>query len=171
MKRALKAAEEAGLEWPLPDEMGDDAIRRLIYPKKFGKRGEFLDPDYRWVHEQLTRKGVTRALFYAEYRDGCRASGAMACSVTTFNSGYAEWAVSQCLTMHIERKPGQRMEVDWAGTKMGESPTAARSASPGVIGKREYGREFFGNLCRRWRLRADVPGGEIGLREKRAAGS
>lgn len=118
VRRALKAAEEAGLEWPLPDEMGDDAIKRLIYPKKFGKHGEFLDPDYRWVHEQLKRKGVTRALLYAEYRDGCRAAGATPCSVTTFNNGYAEWAASQCLTMHIERKPGQKMEVDWAGTKM-----------------------------------------------------
>lgn len=34
VRRALKAAEAAGLEWPLPEEMGDDAIRKLIYPKK-----------------------------------------------------------------------------------------------------------------------------------------
>ena len=118
VRRALKAAEAAGLEWPLPEEMGDDAIRKLIYPKKFGKHGDFPDPDYERVHEQLKRKGVTRALLYEEYCDACRASGSRPCSTTTFNNGYAEWAASQCLTMHIDRKPGQKMEVDWAGTGM-----------------------------------------------------
>lgn len=37
---------------------------------------------------------------------------------TTFNNGYAEWAASQCLTMHIDRRSGQKMEVDWAGAKL-----------------------------------------------------
>ena len=118
VRRVLAAAESAGLEWPLPDEMGDDAIKRVIYPKKFGKRGGFLDPDYEWVHEQLKRKGVTRALLHEECCDLCRAAGAEPCCATTFNNGYAEWAASRCLTMHIDRKPGQKMEVDWAGTRM-----------------------------------------------------
>ena len=33
IRRVLAAAEFAGLEWPLPEEMGDDAIRRVSYPK------------------------------------------------------------------------------------------------------------------------------------------
>ena len=117
--RVLKAFAEAGLEWPLPDEMGDDALARIVHPKKFGKRGGFAEPDYRQMQAQLTCKGVTRALLYEEYCDRCRSAGERPCSITTFNSGYANWASSQNLTMHIERKPGQKMEVDWAGTKMG----------------------------------------------------
>ena len=66
----------------------------------------------------MKRKGVTRALLYEEYCDRCRSAGEKPCSVTTFNRGYADWASSLNLTMHIERKPGQKMEVDWAGTKM-----------------------------------------------------
>ena len=117
-RRALKVASEAGLEWPLPEDLGDDAIKRLLYPKKFGKHGDFPDPDYEWVHEQLKRKGVTRTLLYEEYCDGRRAGGSRPCSVTALNNGYAEWAASRCPTMRIDRKPGQKMEADWAGTKM-----------------------------------------------------
>ena len=31
---------------------------------------------------------------------------------------YKDYVEDQKLTMHIERKPGERMEVDWAGTKI-----------------------------------------------------
>ena len=55
VRRALKAAEAAGLAWPPPEEMRDDAIRKLIYPRKFGKRGDFADPDYERVHEKPLR--------------------------------------------------------------------------------------------------------------------
>ena len=52
VRRAFKAAEGAGLEWPLPDEMGDDAIGGLIYPKKFGKHGDLvLDDPARFTEE------------------------------------------------------------------------------------------------------------------------
>jgi transposase len=118
VRRVVKAALEKGLEWPLPESLGDDAIKRIIYPEKFGKRKGFLEPDYENIHKELKRKGVTRALLYEEYQDKCRAAGVEFCSSTTFNAGYAEWADSQNLTMHIGRKPGQKMEVDWAGTKM-----------------------------------------------------
>lgn len=116
--RVLKAIRKSGLEWPLPESMGDDAIRRIIYPDRYAKRSSFEDPDYKWVHEQLKRKGVTRSLLYEEYCDLCRETGGSPCSRTTFNKGYEAWASSQNITMHIERKPGQKMEVDWAGTKM-----------------------------------------------------
>ena len=110
--RVLAAAEEVGLAWPLPDELGDTAIRRIIYPDRYEKTCRFAEPDYQLVHDQLKRKGVTRALLYEEYCDRCRSAGEKPCSVTTFNRGYADWASSLNLTMHIERKPGQKMEVD-----------------------------------------------------------
>lgn len=114
----LHAANKAGLEWPLPKEMGDETIKKLIYPASNSKRGGYEKPDYEQVHRELKRKGVTRALLYEEYCDKCRSAGKSFCSATTFNDGYRKWANSQNITMHIEHKPGQKMEVDWAGTKM-----------------------------------------------------
>ena len=116
--RAIERAEAAGLEWPLPEELGDGQIARLLYPGKYGKHGEYAEPDYERVHRELKRKGVTRSLLYCEYRDACKAAGKEACSITTFNHGYAEWAARKSVVMHIERRPGQKLEVDWAGTTM-----------------------------------------------------
>lgn len=118
VRRVLKKAKEHGLEWPLPPSIGDEAIKRVIYPDKYGKRGLFKEPDYEYVHKELKRKGVTRTLLYEEYCDQCRASNTPFCSATTFNEGYHSWAQTNNITMHIERRPGQKMEVDWAGTKM-----------------------------------------------------
>ena len=117
-KRAIELAEESGLVWPLPNELGDVAIKRLLYPKKYGPRGQFLRPDYEWVHRELKRKGVTRTLLYEEYCDSCKATGKNPCSQSTFNNDYAKWATTRNVTMHIKRRPAEKMEVDWAGTKM-----------------------------------------------------
>lgn len=117
-KRVIEKAEAAGLEWPLPEELGDAQLSRILYPDKYGKHGDYVEPDYDWVHRELKRKGVTRSLLYCEYRDACKAAGADACSITTFNHGYADWAARKSVVMHVERRPGQKMEVDWAGTAM-----------------------------------------------------
>ena len=117
-KRVIEKAEAAGLEWPLPDELGDAQLSRILYPGKYGKHGDYVEPDYDRVHRELKRKGVTRSLLYCEYRDACKAAGAEACSITTFNQGYADWAARKSVVMHVERRPGQKMEVDWAGTTM-----------------------------------------------------
>ena len=114
VRRVIKACERKGLSWPLPEDMGDDAISRIIYPDKYGRRTNYAEPDYEWVHAQLKRKGVNRSLLYEEYCDGCRASGETPCSITTFNQGYADWADARNITMHIGRRPAQKMEVDWA---------------------------------------------------------
>ena len=108
VRRALKVASEAGLEWPLPEDLGDDAIKRLLYPRKFGKHGDFPGPDYELVHEQFKRKGVARTLLYEEYCDGRRAGGSRPCSVTTFNNGYAEWAASRCPPCASTASPARR---------------------------------------------------------------
>ena len=117
-KRVIERAGAAGLEWPLPDELGDGQLARILYPDKYGKHGDYVEPDYDWVHRELKRKGVTRSLLYCEYRDACKAAGDEACSITTFNQGYADWAARKSVVMHIERRPGQKMEVDWAGSAM-----------------------------------------------------
>ena len=118
VNNVLRAAKNAGLSWPLPEDFGDAAIRQTIYPSKYARQTNYIEPDYQQVHEQLKGKGVTRALLYEEYCDACRAQGADSCSRSTFNKGYELWTASRNLTMHIERRPAEKMEVDWAGTKM-----------------------------------------------------
>jgi hypothetical protein len=55
-----KRARAAGLEWPLPEEMGDAAIRARLYPRK--ERGAAKFPiDHEKVDAQLMRRGMTLA--------------------------------------------------------------------------------------------------------------
>ena len=46
----------------------------------------------------------------------CRQYGELPYQETQFRKYYHDWATETKATMHINRKPGELMEVDWAGT-------------------------------------------------------
>lgn len=72
-------------------------------------------PDYDWVHRELAKPGVTLQLLWFEYCDRCRDGGETAYQLTQFKKYYREYAAQTKATMHLNRKPGELMEVDWAG--------------------------------------------------------
>jgi transposase len=113
----LKRAKEKGLAWPLPEEMGDVQIYRLLWPGKAGKE-DFAEPDWAAVQIELGKKHVSLTLLWQEYRDECLALGKTPYQRSTFGEHYAKWAETHTAVMHIERKPAERLEVDWAGTVM-----------------------------------------------------
>ena len=65
----LRRAEAAGLSWPLPVELDDGALERLLFPSSpvlpDTARGV---PDWSEVHRELKRPGVTLQLLWHEYR-------------------------------------------------------------------------------------------------------
>ena len=65
--KLIGKAEEAGLGWPLPEDMDDEALERLLYaqPEESGE-GKVL-PDCPFIHRELKRRGVTRQLLWEEY--------------------------------------------------------------------------------------------------------
>ena len=65
----FRRAEVAGLGWPLPDDLSDGDLERLLFPRSTGDvRGSYPQPDWAHVHRELRRKGVTLALLWEEYR-------------------------------------------------------------------------------------------------------
>ena len=50
-----------------------------------------------------------------EYCDQCRDVGEIPYQLTQFKTYYREYVVRNKATMHINRKPGEVMAVDWAG--------------------------------------------------------
>ena len=72
-------------------------------------------PDYELVHRELAKSGVTLQLLWFEYCDKCRDSGEIPYQLTQFKKYYRDYVVKTKATMHINRKPGEIMEVDWAG--------------------------------------------------------
>src|SRR4051794_22532335 len=65
----LRRAREAGISWPLPDDLGDAALERRLYPVPAATTKDWWSlPDWPAVHRELRRKGVTLQLVWEEYR-------------------------------------------------------------------------------------------------------
>jgi len=108
----LARAEQAGLGWPLPEELSEDELYRQLFPEK-GAASESTRPlpDCEEIHRELSKRGVTLTLLWQEYRekhpDGY--------GYTQFRVYYQRWNKSKTNTMRIPRKAGEEMEVDYAG--------------------------------------------------------
>jgi transposase len=112
----FKLADIHELEWPLPNEMSNFKIKELFFPEGNGSSRQVLD--YAYMHKELAKSGVTLTLLWAEYCESCYANNSIPYQYTQFCDNYRLWAKSTKATMRIKRKPGDVMEVDWAGNKL-----------------------------------------------------
>lgn len=113
--RTIEKAHEHNLTAPLPKEFTDEKLGELFYPKKPPTQSNRRMPDYEYVHKELARNGVTLSLLWTEYCAECRQCGNVPFMYTQFCYYYREYIKKNKATMHINRKPGEIMEVDWAG--------------------------------------------------------
>ena len=77
-----------------------------------------MTPDFEHVHRELARPSVTLLLLWNEYVAGCRAAGGVPYRYSFFNEQYRRWVASTGASMHVQRSPGESIEVDWAGDAM-----------------------------------------------------
>ena len=68
VREALKRTENAGLSWPLPEDMSDGALEAALYASRRSKRGHrrIEEPDWAGVHRELKRKHVTLLILWDE---------------------------------------------------------------------------------------------------------
>ncbi len=85
-----------------------------MFPSK-GQQASRRLPDCAEIHKELAKSGVTLSLLWNEYCESCRLAGEIPLMYTQFCNHYRRFAVVTKATMHIDRKPGEQMEVDWAG--------------------------------------------------------
>jgi transposase len=114
VNKVLKRAFETGLRWPLDEEV----TNAVIFKKLFGdekKETNFRMPDYASVHKELAKSGVTLNMLWLEYCHECRLNGETPYMHTQFYKYYQDYVVREKATMHLEHKPGEKMEVDWCG--------------------------------------------------------
>ena len=115
--KVLGRAEELGITWPLPESMEDKVLGEELFGAQRAASTR-KRPDYEHIHRELSRSGVTLALLWNEYCEACRLEGTLPLMYTQFCFHYRQYAVIHKATLRIEHKPGERMEVDWAGTTM-----------------------------------------------------
>jgi transposase len=109
----VSRAREAGLTWPLPDDLDDAQLeaRLFLLPASPGVARPLPDPA--WLHQELKRDGVTLQLLWEEYLethpDGYR--------YTQFCEHYRRFVRRLAPTMRQTHRAGEKAFVDFSGKR------------------------------------------------------
>lgn len=107
----LARTKVAGLSYPLPPEIDEQALDRLLFPPSEPSAVQRPEPVWPQVHDGLRRKGVTLDLLWQEYKaeqpDGYQYSA--------FCGHYRNWRQRLTLSMRQTHTPGERLFLDYAG--------------------------------------------------------
>ena len=114
----LKHVREAGLSWENVRELSDERISQLLFGERSDQPEQRKQPDFERIHRELAKSGVTLSLLWHEYCLECRVSGDIPFMYSQFCNHYGKYATTSKATMHIEHKPGEKLEVDWAGQSL-----------------------------------------------------
>lgn len=112
----LSRARAAKLSWPLPAELSEAALERLLFPgPRADAEGNRPVPDWAEVERELRRRGVTRALLWQEYR----ARHPEGFGYSWFCETYDVWKRQLSPTMRQSHVAGEKVFVDFAGDTIG----------------------------------------------------
>ena len=114
IRAAIKKATEEGLGCPLPDGITGSDSRQTFFGNQ-PKHQKHKLPDLEYIHQELAKRGVTLTLLWKEYFEACRMENKRPLMYSAFCNQYQQFAAKYKATMYVEHKPGERMEVDWAG--------------------------------------------------------
>jgi transposase len=141
LQEYLARVEAAGLSWPLPEEMTDEALERLLFPRSgcrpgFRRRGE---PDWAMVARELKRPGVTLMTLWEEYREGEPEGYGYSRFCDLFRS--FERHLSPVMRQH--HVAGDKVFVDFSGKRLEVIDPASGIVRPaeifvGVLGASSY---------------------------------
>ena len=132
MISTIQKAAALGLQWSELKDFSETETARKLYPETAGGRG-YKMPDYEFIHREMQKSGVTLSLLWVEYCEQCRAAGEIPYQSTQFNKYYAEYVHKTRATMHLEHKPGETMQVDWAGQTAGFRDTDTGEIIPAYL--------------------------------------
>ena len=113
--KVQKRARELKLAWPLDESLTDTELQKLMFAKETKVSPNKRMPDYAYIRKELLRNGVSKKLLWTEYMEDCRANGEEPLMYSQFCYHIQQDEQKHRATMHINRKPGEQVEVDWAG--------------------------------------------------------
>src|SRR4030067_3708461 len=100
-------AAGAGLGWPLPEGVPEEALEARLFPYEVRLGGKRKEPDWGELHQELRRKGVTRKLLWLEYAAGQTETY----SYPQFCARYSRWAKALHPTMRLAPQAGEKLLV------------------------------------------------------------
>lgn len=130
--RTLQRAKNALLSWDEAKQLPSNVVTERLFPES-QNRPVYRMPDYEQVHKEMQKSGVTLSLLWVEYCEQCRAAGELPYQSTQFNKYYADYVHKTKATMHLNHKPSETMQVDWAGDTMGIVDTDTGELIPAYL--------------------------------------
>jgi transposase len=113
--RVQHRAKECNISWPLDENTTDEVLEKVLFPQQREHSKSTKIPNYDYIRKELLRNGVTKKLLWTEYMEECRLSGEQPLMYSQFCYYIQQDEEKRRATMHIARKPGEQVEVDWAG--------------------------------------------------------
>ena len=115
VKFALERAKELNISWPIDDDITNEMLDEMFVGNRKSASIPYAVINYEYIHRELSKKGVTLTLLWQEYCERAYANGETPYMSTQFGDKYRRWARVTKATMRINHKPGNTMQVDWAG--------------------------------------------------------
>lgn len=111
VQECLRRAREAGLGWPLPAELDEEALHARLYRRSV-PLSRTPQPDFAHLHAELKRPGVTRLLLWQEYK-AARPDG---WQYSVFCDQYRYWLGTRDAVLRQNHIPGDKVFLDprWA---------------------------------------------------------
>ena len=110
----MRRAWAAGLAWPLPEGLDDDALDACLFTKRAAPASVRPVPDWAKVHTELRRPGVTLMLLWLEHKEDFPDGY----SYTQFTVHYKAWKRGIDVVMRQGHKAGEKLFVDFPGHKI-----------------------------------------------------
>ncbi len=118
--RYLKRAKEAGLVWEEAEKLSDGEVEARLFQQVGRNEPVTRAPiDFRWVHRELHRAGVTLELLWGEYMQAVAegGSGRKPYQYSQFCELYREYRKKLSPVMRQTHIAGKRTFIDFSGKK------------------------------------------------------
>lgn len=113
VSKYLRRAKDAGLSWPLPEDLDDRALGEILTAPDISRKPLQSRPLPAMddIHRELRKKGVTMQLLWLEYKEGFPDGY----QYTQFCEHYNRWEKTLEVSLRQEHRAGQKMFIDFAG--------------------------------------------------------
>lgn len=108
----IQRARDAGLPWPLPEDMDDAGLEQALFSQVFRvAKNQGLPLDFLYIHKELKRKGVTLMLLWQEYKSHTP----QGYQYSQFCHLYRQWRDKLDPVMRQDHRAGEKLFVDYSG--------------------------------------------------------
>ena len=108
----LARAKAAELTWPLDDDLDDTRLENLLFPPNGSLPPARAAPDFKYLHREMRKKGVTLMLLWQEYKRDHPEDGYQ---YSQFCELYRAYVGRLDVVLRQDHRAGEKMFVDYSG--------------------------------------------------------